>query len=83
MMLADSSTVSQFSFHKGDPMFILFKHFIREEDGQDFAEYASLVFCSKATPPSREKSGSFWGNVREIPISVVTLVSANSDKAHP
>jgi len=43
MMSAGSSTASRFSFQKGDSMFTLFKRFIREDDGQDFAEYALIL----------------------------------------
>jgi len=32
-----------FIFKQGDTMFTLFKRFIREEDGQDFAEYALIL----------------------------------------
>jgi Flp pilus assembly pilin Flp len=34
---------ADFLFQKGDSMFTLFKRFIREEDGQDFAEYALIL----------------------------------------
>jgi Flp pilus assembly pilin Flp len=34
---------ADFLFQKGDSMFTLFKRFIREDDGQDFAEYALIL----------------------------------------
>jgi Flp pilus assembly pilin Flp len=34
---------ADFLFQKGDSMFTLFKRFVREEDGQDFAEYALIL----------------------------------------
>jgi Flp pilus assembly pilin Flp len=43
MMTADRSTVSRFFNSQGDSMFKLLQRFIREEDGQDFAEYALIL----------------------------------------
>jgi Flp pilus assembly pilin Flp len=43
MISAGRSTASRFLFQKEIPMFKLLQRFLREEDGQDFAEYALIL----------------------------------------